>query len=218
MKPILTLNVGDSVGDYEVIGSVKRRIGAKQYTSKFYILKCTKCGRIKELQSSTIRYEHGITHKSCGKGIKTLDPVFYDRWESMRTRTTNPNYEHADCYSEKGIDSNEFAYFIDFYDKMYESYKALADIIGSENTSLERIDINKGYTSENCTWIDKHDQPKNTSRNVCFEVTYPDGHKEKHKNVREFARDHNLNASTIMDCMNPNRSTKQHKGFRFVRL
>lgn len=146
------------------------------------------------------------------------DPIFYSRWEAMRTRTNNPNYEHANCYSKRGIDSNEFENFIDFYDAMYESYIKLANKIGKENTSLERINVNKSYTKENCIWIDKHEQQGNTRKNVVFEVTFPDGHKEIHTNVRRFAKEHGLNSSTINDVMNPNRATSHHKQYKFKRL
>ena len=84
------------------------------------------------------------------KNIKTKDPIFYQRWTAMRTRTTNPNYHAANCYSQKNIHSDEFTYFIDFYDAMYVSYKELADKIGANNTSLERLDNDKPYTKENC--------------------------------------------------------------------
>lgn len=136
----------------------------------------------------------------------------------MRTRTTNPNYHAANCYSQKNIHSDEFTYFIDFYDAMYASYKELADKIGANNTSLERLDNDKPYTKENCIWIHKQNQPKHTSKITKFEVTFPDGHIEIHQNVREFAKQHNLNESTIRDCLSPHRSTKQHKNFKFKRL
>lgn len=219
IKAFLTLNIGDIVGDYKCIDIIKKRHDGKYaYISNYYVMKCLKCGRLKEMLSSTIRLEKGITHKSCGKGLKTKDSVFYDRWQAMRTRTCNTNYEHAKHYSKKGINSDEFELFIDFYDKMYASYKELANKIGPNNVSLERIDNSKNYTVDNCIWIDKHNQPKNTTKICTFEVTFPDGHKEIRSNVREFAHIYNLNESTIRDCLNPNRCTKQHKGFKFKRV
>ena len=119
---------------------------------------------------------------------------------------------------KKNIHSDEFTYFIDFYDAMYASYKELADKIGADNTSLERLDNDKPYTKENCIWIHNQNQPKHTSKITKFEVTFPDGHIEIHQNVREFAKQHNLNESTIRDCLSPHRSTKQHKNFKFKRL
>jgi len=215
VKKLLDIFIGDVFGDLKCI-SYHLRKNKNGSHSTVYTMKCNICGREKDMLSSTIRLGHGITHKACGKGIKTLDPIFYSRWQAMRTRTTNENYEHADCYSKKGIDSDEFKYFIDFYDKMYPSYLEMASIIGKENTSLERIDNSKGYSVENCKWIHKHDQPKNTSRTVVFKVIYPDGHEEIHSNAREFAILHNLNSETIIDCLNG--KTKTHRGHMFLRL
>ena len=137
MKEINPLKIGDIVEDLICEGKVKR----KNNTYK-YIMRCKKCGRVKEMLSSTIRKHRGTTHKACGKGIKTKDPIFYLRWQAMRTRTTNKNYWGAKYYSQ-----NE----------------------------------------------------------IC-------------KNVREFARVHNLDNSTIFDCLSKNRSTTNHKGYKFVCL
>lgn len=210
------LQIGDIVDDFECIEIIHERYNHN--ITKFYIMKCKKCGRTKKMSSPTIRRHSGTSHKACGKGLKTKDPIFYKRWQAMRTRTTNPNYHGHQHYLDKQINSDEFQYFIDFYDAMYKSYKALADKIGPENTSLERIDNNKPYCKTNCKWIPKQDQPKNTSRIAKFEVTFPDGHKEIHHNVREFAITHNLDANTILDCMNPKRCTKSHKKHKFKRL
>lgn len=215
MKEIQKLNPGDIVDDLQCIGKVKDKKVKNLYR---YKMKCIICGREKDMLSSTIRKHFGTSHKSCGRGLKTKDRVFYSRWENMRTRTTNELYHAAEHYTGKGIDSEEFAYFIDFYDAMYDSYKKLANEIGAENTSLERLDNNKGYTKENCIWIHKKDQPKNTSKIVSFLVIFPDGRVEEHKNVREFALNYNLDANTILDCMNPKRGTTQHKGYKFKRL
>ena len=212
MKELNPLKAGDVVDDLICDGKVKKDAGYK------YVMRCRKCGRTKEMWSSIIRLHKGTTHKACGRGIKTKEPIFYSRWIAMRTRTTNENYHGAEYYSQKGINSDEFANFIDFYDKMYPPFKQLADKIGAENTSLERIDNDKSYTSENCIWIDKHLQPQNTSRVVKFKAIFPDGHYEICKNVREFARIYNLNGSTIMDCLNENRGTTNHRGYKFVRL
>lgn len=217
IKPQLTLSIGDTFDDMVCIDiSIKRQKSG--YTARFYTMQCIKCNRTKEMLSSTIRMHKGTTHKSCGKGLKTQNIRFYNKWQAMRTRTTNPNYEHADCYVNRGINSDEFENFIDFYDTMYESYIELANKIGEKNISLERIDVNKPYSKENCKWIHISEQQGNTRKNVKFKVTFPDGHTEIHKNARKFAKEHNLDPATVMDAMNPNRATKQHKNYKFERL
>lgn len=211
---LLDINIGDEFGDLRCINIIINENTG--YTN--YIMQCTKCGRTKSMLSSTIRLKRGITHKACGRGIKTKDPIFYDRWEAMRTRTTNPNYEHANCYIERGINSDEFENFIDFYDSMYSSFIEKSNEIGKNNTSLERIDPNGNYTKENCIWIHKNEQQGNQRKTVKFIVTFPDGHEEEHKNVLKFAKENNLDANTILDVMNPKKGTTKHKGYKFKRL
>lgn len=215
MRKMLEINIGDIFGDLQCIDILIKQ-NPNGSNSTYYKMKCLKCGREKDMLSSTIRLEKGITHKACGKGLKTADSIFYDRWQGMRTRTTNPNYEHSNCYSERGINSDEFKYFIDFYDAMYEPFIEKSNEIGKNNTSLERIDVNKSYTKENCTWIHKNEQQGNTRTVVNFLVIFPDGHKEIHKNARKFAIEHGLDHNTILDVMNGRSS--HHKGYEFIRL
>lgn len=220
MEAMLKIEIGKTYGDMLCIGSSKidtyNKQGKLTSVRNVYAMKCMICGREKNMLSSTIRLCNGIYHKSCGKGLKTLNPYFYDRWQAMRTRTNNPNYEHADRYSERGINSDEFKNFIDFYDAMYPSFEELASKIGPENTSLERIDIDKNYTKENCIWIDKRDQQKNTCRTIYFEVTYPNGKIEKRNRLREFCVENNICYSAAIDCLFGR--SKTARGFKFKRI
>ena len=216
MKEIQPLQINDQIDDLKCINIKYKRINRN--ITKIYTMQCTICGRSKDMLSPTIRRRSGTTHKACGKGLKTKNKTFYSRWEAMRTRTTNIKYQGSKNYVEKNINSNEFKYFIDFYDAMYESFETLAKQIGENNVSLERLDNDKNYTKENCIWTHKRNQGKHTNKIVTFEVTFPDGHKEIHTNIREFAHTHNLNDSTIRDCISPTRRTKTHKGHKFKRL
>ena len=183
-----------------------------------YRMRCTVCGREKNMIDHTVFKHCGTTHKACGKGLKTLDPVFYDRWQAMRTRTTNSNYHATHRYKDRGIDSEEFKYFIDFYDAMYDSYVEACERIGDpHNVSLERKDINKSYTKENCEWIDKHDQPKNTCKTTHFTAIDPDGNVyENCSNLTEFAREHGLDPGASRDALNGRIS--HHKHWKFYRI
>lgn len=203
------MHIGQIVEDLQCVAYT----GTNQYGQHTYLMKCIICGREKNMKNYVINRKTGCQHKACGKGLKTLDPIFYSRWQAMRTRTTNSNYWASKHYKEKGINSDEFQYFIDFYDKMYESFLEAAKIYGKENTSLERIDVNKSYSSNNCIWIDKHNQPKNTIRIRPFTAIAPDGAVFKSKNVSEFARQHNLYRTAINDVL-WHRSS-HHYGWKF---
>lgn len=196
---------GDTIGDLKIIEYDKN--------IKKYKCECIKCGRIKYSSGYVLNQKKGINHSACGNvGLKTKDPIFYQRWQSMRNRTNGNSYHAKDSY--KNIDSDEFKYFIDFYDAMYDSFIEISNKIGKENTSLERIDINKSYSKENCCWIEKRDQPKNTRRVKSFKAIDPKGNEYISRNVTEFCKDHDLKRSTVSDVLNGR--LKSCKGWFFV--
>ena len=205
----LIVNIGDVFGDLKCID----KYHSKKDEQEVYVMECIICKRKKTMLGSTIRLEHGIKHSACGKGLKTINKTFYNRWQAMRTRTNNPNYPHYADYGGRGINSDEFKYFIDFYDAMYASFAEKAKEVGESNTSLERIDVNGNYTKENCIWIDKHDQPKNQRKTIRFIVTFPDGHEEYHDNVPSFAKEYGLDPESIYSCYHG--EYKQHYGYKF---
>ena len=210
MKKILNINIGDEFGDLKCIDIVYKD---HEYQ---YLMKCKICGREKIMRSSTIRRECGIYHKTgCGKGIKNKNSTFHSRYDAMKTRTNNPNYDHYDRYGGRGINSDAFECFIDFYDTMYDSFKELADKIGENNVSLERINNNGNYSPENCIWIDKKDQQSNTSANIYFSVVFPDNHIENHKSLHGFCLEHNLNYNATIDAMD---AGIPYKNYFFKRL
>jgi len=169
------LEIGKIYDDLKCVRKVYMLEILKRDYSNYYLMQCTKCGRTKVMRDHTVFRKSGTCHSACGKGIHLLDPIFYERWQAMRTRTTNPNYHAYDRYGGRGINSDEFEYFIDFYDKMYSSWLEACKLIGDpHNVSLERIDVNKSYTSDNCKWIHKNDQPKNTCKTIKFFANHPD--------------------------------------------
>lgn len=79
--------------------------GKNSHYQNLYTMQCTVCGRTKVCKDYVVLRHTGTLHKACGKGLKTEDSKFYSIWQSMRTRTTNPNYWAAEHYSEKGINN-----------------------------------------------------------------------------------------------------------------
>ena len=84
----------------------------------------------------------------------------YRSWYAMRRRCNNPNNQDFQHYGGRGIKvcpewngSNDFLVF-------------LADM-GRKPTlshSLDRIDVNGDYTSDNCRWVTQDIQVKNTRK------------------------------------------------------
>lgn len=206
----MSLVVGNIYDDLKCIAYE----GKNNASQNIYTMQCIICGRTKSLKDYVVNRHTGTTHNACGKGLKTLDKKFYSIWKSMRTRTTNPNYWASEHYSEKGIDSDEFALFIDFYDKMYNSYKKAYELYG-DDISLERIDTDKSYSVENCTWIHKNMQPCNTSRVRRFEAIAPDGTVYIERNVAEFCRKHNLIHTYVACALLNDRSRTWYSDWKF---
>lgn len=83
-------------------------------------------------------------------------------WSGMLTRCLNPNSKQYDRYGGRGITVCERwnptlgGSFQNFLDDMQESY--------SEDMTLEREDVNKEYSTDNCEWISKKEQALNKGR------------------------------------------------------
>ena len=144
---------------------------------------------------------------------KKLDKTFYRKWADMRTRTTNKNAKDYKHYGGRGINSNAWEKFIDFYNDMYESYLKHVEEFGKKDTTLDRIDVNGNYCKENCRWVTLQEQQGNTRKNKWFKAISPDGIEFVSNNQSEFAELHNLSKQNINNCLRKRRS---HKGWTFI--
>lgn len=215
MKAMYVYDIGDIVGDLECIDIKKPAKGSGDGTR--YLMRCKKCGREKWALGATLFRKSGITHKACGKGLKTVDKRFHSLWCAMRTRTTNPNYQHYEDYGARGINSDAFENFIDFYDTMYESYVIACKKYGTKNVSLERIDANGNYCPENCEWIDIHKQPCNCRNTINFIARSPGGLEYKGRNLMEFTRSHGLDYNSSRDVLIGRNKHHKHWTFRYAK-
>lgn len=77
----------------------------------------------------------------------------YVSWAQMKQRCDNPNHHAADAYQGRGIT----------YDPDWDCYDYFLRDMGPrpENTSLDRIDNDKGYYKGNCRWATKKEQANN---------------------------------------------------------
>jgi hypothetical protein len=86
----------------------------------------------------------------------------YKIWFDMNRRCYKPNtfgYKH---YGGRGI--TVCKQWSDF-----TSFKTWAIDAGYLPTlSIERLDVNKGYSPTNCKWIPRREQPKNTRRTIQY--------------------------------------------------
>lgn len=129
------------------------------------------CGRkviVKE--SGLLKY-----HKtSCGCNFSQFenDPDLkkkkirlYNIITHMKIRCYDPSSSHYNAYGGRGISiCDEW-----FYDE--EKFIIWALTHGYQlGLTIERIDSNKNYCPENCTWIPMKDQPKNRASNIYYKI------------------------------------------------
>lgn len=114
----------------------------------------------------------------------------YDVHRQMLYRCQNPKSKDYFMYGARGINvCNEWMDVEKFYTWAIESgYR--------DGLSIERIDSNKGYNSDNCTWIPINMQGKNTRR-----IRIIDYNGEKFS-CSDFCKKHNLKFTTFMVRIN----------------
>jgi len=124
------------------------------------------CGTVKTVSTQSLR---GGTSTSCGC-LRTELLVrrftkhgerytnFYLRWLSMRERC-KPTNKNKKYYFESGIAvCKRWEDFLKFKEDMFDDFEP--------SLSLERINVKKGYSPSNCTWIPISQQADNTRKTI----------------------------------------------------
>lgn len=131
------------------------------------------------------RYAYGNTYGETHGQSKTL---LYKIWSNMKSRCYNKSATRYERYGGRGITvCDEWRKdFMAFYNWAYSSGYEIG-------LSIERININLGYSPSNCKWILKSEQSKNTCR------THLVTHNGKTQCVEEWCRELGLKSNTIIE-------------------
>ena len=142
----------------EDLGVLRR--GNNKGAYRYGLYECQYCG--KEFEAITKDIKKGHT-KSCGclKGDAhgLTHHNFYQTWRNMIKRCTNPKDKGYKNYGGRGISVCEewlnIRNFVDWCDLTHPN---------QEGYTLDRINNDKGYSPENCTWSDRTTQAINQRR------------------------------------------------------
>ena len=131
------------------------------------------CGEVRVVYSCNLL--HGIM-KSCGcyknEQIALRNTIhgkrksrLYEVWKNMKRRCSSPSVHNYHRYGGRGITvcaewQNNFQAFYDW--AMANGYDENAP---RGQCTIDRIDNDKGYSPDNCRWVDMKTQNNNQSKN-----------------------------------------------------
>jgi hypothetical protein len=110
---------------------------------------------------------HGMTRIG---GAGTNHTPFYTTWYAMKERCYNKKFKNYRLWGGKGITvCDKWLDFSGFMEDMFSSYNEHLLKYGRKNTTLDRINNDRGYSKDNCRWATRIEQNSNTSRNTFIE-------------------------------------------------
>jgi hypothetical protein len=183
------------------------------------------CGKIKNISIYSLLYG---TSKSCGcLNIRLLkersyihgdcNTNFYKSWTHLKERCDNPNNKRYRDYGGRGITyDSKWKKYLGFKKDMYLKYLlAKRKYKVNRFLSIERLDVNGDYCFDNCCFIPRKEQAKNTRKNKWFLATnLKTGETIKGSNQSIFAKENNLNSKSISKVLNGQRG--KTGGWTFV--
>lgn len=111
------------------------------------------CGCFRREKTKKLKLSHGM--------VKTR---LYRCWRNMHDRCLNPKNKEFSNYGARGISiCKEWRDFSVFYQwAISNGYR--------DDLTIDRIDVNKGYSPQNCRWTDTYNQARNRTDNVWITI------------------------------------------------
>lgn len=150
---------------------VIERAGSDKYRRAMWKCRCD-CGELRIVHSTNLL--RGVSN-SCGCLRRETSRIsnithgkrksrLYRVWVNMKNRCYYPRLHNYDCYGGRGITVceewlNDFKAFYDW--AMANGYDENAP---KGQCTIDRIDNDKGYSPDNCRWVDMKTQNKNKRR------------------------------------------------------
>lgn len=204
---------------------VLRFSGMDKYGKATWLCKCD-CGIEKIICGVLLR--NGNV-KSCGclnrevcikrstKHGDTEHPL-WRMWRHMKQRCDKKYYSGYKYWGGRGITYDpKWIEYLEFKKDMEWKYIWAKRKFSREAMSLERLDVNGNYNFNNCVFIPKRFQSKNTRTTREFWAESPEGETFLDHNQSDFAKEHDLCRASINRCLTGQQ--KEYKGwtFKFVK-
>jgi len=160
----MSIKTGDVIGRWTVLertgqtSAVLCSCGQRKVVSTASLTKgaSLSCGCLRRLLSKEKATTHGMSHTR-----------FYRIWTKMMERTLKTYSISYGLYGGRGISvCKRWHSFPLFKRDMFDTYVLLANKIGEKNVSIERNNVDKGYSPKNCQWIHLKDQATNRRSTV----------------------------------------------------
>lgn len=157
--------IGQKFGRLKVIEYVNDEQGEGQ-SKTFWKCEC-ECGNIAERVEASNLKTGNTTSCGCVQDENRTkhglsDTRVYRIWKNMIQRCENANHNNYGHYGERGISvCDEWHDFESFYADMGEP--------PSDKHELDRQDVNGDYCKENCKWVTRKEQMRNTRNTIYLE-------------------------------------------------
>lgn len=146
------------------------------------------------------------------------DYRLYKIWSDMKYRCSNPNCKKYHLYGGRGIKISEnWMSYINFYNDMWQSYQEHCREFGVKDTTIDRINPDKGYYAENCRWATNQEQRINVrDKETYIAINIQNGDIFKFNNLTEFCKKYGFTRQRATECISGKK--EQHKGYIFKKL
>jgi len=174
---------GMKFGRLTILGlSDEYKIDSKGGKHLLWVCRCD-CGNVVQKTSHDFSYSSRKV-PSCGcymsdmaRGLFTKHGATLNRnterlyvvWNGIKQRCLNPNNQYYGAYGGRGITicnewKTDYTAFKEWaYDNGYDENAS------SQQCTIDRIDVNKGYFPENCRWVSAKEQSVNRTNNRILE-------------------------------------------------
>ncbi|UUV25877.1 MULTISPECIES: hypothetical protein [Lysinibacillus] len=172
---------GLKFGDYTVIERTEAPDYVKNKRSAFWLIKCDKCEDEKVTTSSRLTNgDINVCRKCKVENNKierekwkkdNIELVRFKRiWYGIKERC-KPEWAESQWYYDKGIKvCDRWFEFENFKEDMFKDYIEFEKEHGENSATIDRIDSDKGYSTDNCKWATYTEQARNRSSNIKIEL------------------------------------------------